>query len=82
MRWSGRCAMLGRRNCRCFRAGSMDQAVDWARRSASPGDVVLLAPGCTSFDMYRDFEQRGERFRESVSPVARWPRVGGEVNER
>ena len=46
---------------------SMERAVEWAWRSARPGDVVLLAPGGTSFDMYRDFEQRGERFRESVA---------------
>jgi UDP-N-acetylmuramoylalanine--D-glutamate ligase len=52
-----------------FRVDSMDQAVDVAWRSARPGDVVLLAPGCTSFDMYRDFEQRGELFRESVAKL-------------
>jgi UDP-N-acetylmuramoylalanine--D-glutamate ligase len=49
-----------------LRAESMDEAVQLARQAASAGDVVLLAPGGTSFDMFRDFEERGERFRECV----------------
>jgi UDP-N-acetylmuramoylalanine--D-glutamate ligase len=57
----------GAEGLKLFRADSMDRAVEWAWRGAQPGDVVLLAPACASFDMYRDFEQRGERFRESVA---------------
>ena len=49
-----------------FRTDSMEEAVHVARRAASSGDVVLLAPGGTSFDMFKDFEERGERFRECV----------------
>jgi len=49
-----------------MRAVSMQEAVDLASEAAAPGDVVLLAPGGTSFDMFRDFEERGERFRECV----------------
>ncbi len=45
-----------------YRAGSMEEAVGLASRVALPGDVVLLAPGGTSFDMFKDFEERGERF--------------------
>ncbi len=41
-------------------------AVAYASRLAAPGDVVLLAPGGTSFDQYRDFEERGEHFRSLV----------------
>jgi len=51
---------------RIVRVSSMEEAVEVARTVAVPGDVVLLAPGCTSFDMFRDFEERGERFRQCV----------------
>lgn len=50
-------------------ARSMEEAVALAHAAAVPGDVVLLAPGCTSFDMYRDFEERGQRFREAVGAL-------------
>ncbi len=48
------------------RAVSMAEAVRVASEHAAPGSVVLLAPGCTSFDMFKDFEERGECFREAV----------------
>ncbi len=46
---------------------SMEEAVEMAAGSARRGDVVLLAPGCTSFDMYEDFAARGEHFKELVN---------------
>ncbi|HEX9014730.1 MAG TPA: UDP-N-acetylmuramoyl-L-alanine--D-glutamate ligase [Chloroflexota bacterium] len=52
------------------RAGSMGEAVALAAGMAVPGDVVLLAPGCTSFDMFKDFEERGELFRDAVGLLA------------
>jgi UDP-N-acetylmuramoylalanine--D-glutamate ligase len=48
------------------RAASMEEAVARARELAVPGDVVLLSPGCASFDMFRSAEHRGEVFAESV----------------
>jgi UDP-N-acetylmuramoylalanine--D-glutamate ligase len=48
------------------RCGGMEHAVRAASRVAAPGQVVLLAPACASFDAYRDFEARGEHFREIV----------------
>ena len=48
------------------RAGSMDDAVAAARRAAAPGDVVLLSPGCASFDWYGNFEERGRDFKRAV----------------
>lgn len=50
-------------------AGTLEQAVALADRVAGPGDVVLLSPGCTSFDSYADFEARGEHFRELVTAL-------------
>ncbi len=43
-----------------------DTAVDEARRVAEPGDVVLLAPGCASFDQFSGYEERGDRFAALV----------------
>jgi UDP-N-acetylmuramoylalanine--D-glutamate ligase len=45
------------------RASSMPEAVDVAGVAALPGDVVLLSPGCASFDWYGGFEERGDHFR-------------------
>ena len=47
-------------------AASMHDAVEAARSLAEPGDVVLLAPGCASFDMFRGFEDRGQVFKSIV----------------
>lgn len=45
---------------------TLEEAVPLAAQVARPGDVVLLSPGGTSFDAFRDFEERGERFKELV----------------
>ena len=47
-------------------AGGLDEAVAAAAQLAKPGEVVLLAPGGTSFDEFTDFEARGRRFKELV----------------
>jgi UDP-N-acetylmuramoylalanine--D-glutamate ligase len=47
-------------------AASMIEAVQKARELASSGDVVLLSPGCASFDMFRSAEDRGEQFAAAV----------------
>jgi UDP-N-acetylmuramoylalanine--D-glutamate ligase len=48
------------------RCVTLKDAVAVAAQVARPGDVVLLSPGCTSFDAFKDFAERGEQFRELV----------------
>ncbi len=48
------------------RAESMDDAVRDAASLAEPGDTVLLAPGCSSFDMFRSYAERGDEFQRAV----------------
>ncbi len=48
---------------------SMEEAVSLAAKTASPGDIVLLSPGCASFDMFRSYADRGEVFRKLVEKL-------------
>jgi UDP-N-acetylmuramoylalanine--D-glutamate ligase len=48
------------------RAETMQDAVETAARTARPGELVVLSPACASFDMFRNFEHRGEVFAECV----------------
>jgi len=50
-------------------ATSMSAAVSQAYQDSSAGDVVLLSPGCASFDMYDNYAQRGNDFKESVTKL-------------
>jgi UDP-N-acetylmuramoylalanine--D-glutamate ligase len=52
-------------------AGSLEEAVRRAFELASPTGVVLLAPACASFDMFRDYAERGRRFKEEVDRLVR-----------
>jgi len=47
-------------------ASTMEDAVFSAYRAASPGDIVLLSPGCSSFDMYSSYAERGENFCQAI----------------
>jgi UDP-N-acetylmuramoylalanine--D-glutamate ligase len=53
------------------RAKTLEEAVGLARSHATPGGVVLLSPGCASFDMFRNFEERGARFEAAVMELKR-----------
>jgi len=50
---------------------NLESAVKTAAELAQSGDVVLLSPGCTSFDAYQDFAERGEHFRKLVNALRR-----------
>jgi len=52
-----------------IKARDMEEAVDLAKRSATPGDAVLLEPACASFDMFRNYEHRGEVFKNLVNAL-------------
>jgi UDP-N-acetylmuramoylalanine--D-glutamate ligase len=57
-------------------AATLREAVALSFASASPGEMVLLAPACTSFDMFKNFEARGRAFKKEVE------RLKGHVRER
>ncbi len=53
------------------RAGSLERAVEIASHATRPGDVVLLAPACASFDQFQNYEHRGRVFKELVHQLER-----------
>jgi UDP-N-acetylmuramoylalanine--D-glutamate ligase len=61
---------LGEDRLTVTRTNSLREAVVKAVEVAEAGDVVLLSPGGTSFDEFKDFEERGERFREWVQELS------------
>jgi UDP-N-acetylmuramoylalanine--D-glutamate ligase len=50
-------------------AKTMEDAVRLAYRTAKRGDVVLLSPACSSFDMFKDYKERGKVFKEAVKSL-------------
>lgn len=52
------------------RSEMLGEAIRQAREAALPGDVVLLSPACASFDQFRDYEARGDTFRQIVEALA------------
>ncbi|MFH1198881.1 MAG: UDP-N-acetylmuramoyl-L-alanine--D-glutamate ligase [Candidatus Omnitrophota bacterium] len=51
-------------------ANTLEEAVGAAFRGARPGDAVLLSPMCSSYDMFKDYEERGRQFKEIVFKLA------------
>jgi UDP-N-acetylmuramoylalanine--D-glutamate ligase len=51
-------------------AETLENAIKRAAESAQPGDIVLLAPACASFDQFRSYEHRGKVFKEAVKALA------------
>ena len=56
-------------------------SLDELMAAAVPGDVVLLSPACASFDQFKDYEQRGERFRQFVAALTEDPAADPCVKE-
>jgi UDP-N-acetylmuramoylalanine--D-glutamate ligase len=54
-----------------LQAESLEEAVSWARSKARPGDVVLLSPACSSFDMFLNYQERGRRFKAIIHELQR-----------
>ena len=60
----------------CIPAGTLERAVEFAAETAQPGDVVLLAPACSSFDQFENYEHRGRAFKELVARLEKQPVAG------
>jgi UDP-N-acetylmuramoylalanine--D-glutamate ligase len=56
--------------CPVHEAASLQGAVFEAHREAKPGDTILLSPGCSSFDMFRDYAERGNVFRQAFHDLS------------
>ncbi len=49
-----------------YRCNAFEEAVMKAREVADSGDIVILSPACASFDLFKNFEERGDTFRNSL----------------
>jgi UDP-N-acetylmuramoylalanine--D-glutamate ligase len=58
-------------------AGTLENAVRRAAESAAPGDVVLLAPACASYDQFQSYEERGKVFKDVVKALEQRQAIAG-----
>lgn len=61
---------LGPHAPRTVTAATMEEAIQFARLMAEPGDTVLLSPACASFDMFENYEDRGDTFKRLVHALS------------
>ncbi len=50
--------------------GTLEEAFQWSVGESAPGDVILLSPGCASYDWFRDFRERGLEFTKLVNRLS------------
>ena len=55
----------------CTLCATLEEATEQGARSAAPGDILALCPACASMDMFRDYKERGNRFKEAVHRLIR-----------
>lgn len=60
---------LWKRHVECVLAGTLEKAVELAARKAVSGDIVMLSPGCSSYDQFNNYEHRGQVFRDAVKAL-------------
>lgn len=60
-------------HCQVIRVASLSEAVHVAAQQACSGDAVLLAPACSSLDMFVDYQQRGSQFKDEVLTICQKP---------
>ena len=53
----------------CRISASLEEAIEVAREVANDGDAVLFSPGTSSFDMFRNYGERGNRFKDAVNAL-------------
>jgi UDP-N-acetylmuramoylalanine--D-glutamate ligase len=68
-RLAGECDQVGFTNYHIETAKTMTEIVNQARQQAQPGDVIVLSPGFASFDMFKNFEERGLQFKAAVEQL-------------
>ena len=61
--------LLGEAGVAVTQCETLENAVKIAARDSLPGETVLLSPACASFDQFKDFEARGDKFRELVGAL-------------
>jgi len=64
-------SFFGAKVDRLEEADSMKKAIKQAYKWAEPGDVVLLSPACASFDLFSNYEDRGDRFKRAVNKLGK-----------
>jgi UDP-N-acetylmuramoylalanine--D-glutamate ligase len=61
----------------CVQVNTLEEAVQWSFANAVSGDVVLLSPACSSYDMFANYEERGKRFKTIVRELQDREEKGG-----